>query len=224
MTSTIESAPRTFVLVHGAWHDGQAWQRVVPLLRAHGHRVLAPTLTGHGDTTHLLGPDIDLSTHVEDITATVLDNDLTDVVLVGHSYAGMIISAAAHRIPDRIAHLVFVDAMALIHGESALDVMPITQMMIDDAAATDQPWRIPPLPEMPAPHGLFGVTARGPRLGPPHPRRGVRALLPRTGHPLQPRRRRHPPHPRPLRRHRTRRHRPSARPLPPARRTARPHP
>ncbi|SDE58171.1 alpha/beta fold hydrolase [Pseudonocardia oroxyli] len=159
MTPRTAPTSRTFVLVHGAWHDGRVWRRVVPLLEARGHRVLTPSLTGHGDRAHLLGPDVGLSTHVEDVLTTIADHDLTDVVLVGHSYAGMVVSAVAHRIPDRISHLVFVDAMVPTHGESALDVMPVTRLMIDAAADPAHPWRIPPLPEMPAPRGLFGVTA-----------------------------------------------------------------
>ncbi|MFC1406349.1 MULTISPECIES: alpha/beta fold hydrolase [Streptacidiphilus] len=151
-------ASNTYVLVHGAWHDGQAWDRVAALLTVQGHRVLAPSLTGHGDKAHLLGPEVGLVTHVNDVVGLILDLDLNDVVLVGHSYAGLVISGVANRIPDRVSHLVYVDAMVPTHGENAIDVMPLTQGMIDGAAADAQPWRIPPLPEFPAPLGLFGVT------------------------------------------------------------------
>lgn len=147
----------TYLLVHGAWHTGQCWARVVPLLGAAGHRVLTPTLTGYGEKSHLSGPRVTLSTHADDIVALILAEDLIGVVLVGHSYAGMVITAVAERVPDRIAELVFLDAMVPADGESAADVMPITRALIDAAAAGDRPWRIPPLPEMP-PHGLFGVT------------------------------------------------------------------
>jgi pimeloyl-ACP methyl ester carboxylesterase len=149
---------RTYVLVHGAWHDGQAWRRVAPLLAAQGHRVVAPSLTGHGDKAHLLSPAVGLTTHVDDVAGLILEEDLHDVVLVGHSYAGMVISTVANRIAERIAGLVYVDAMVPTHGENAIDVMPVTQMMIDAAAGGDEPWRIPPPPELPAPLGLFGVT------------------------------------------------------------------
>ncbi|MFH8391285.1 alpha/beta fold hydrolase [Streptomyces sp. NPDC018036] len=152
----LQRAPQ--LLVHGAWHDGQAWDRVVPLLTAQGHRVFAPSLTGHGDKAHLLGPDVGLTTHVDDIVGLILGHDLSDVVLAGHSYAGMVISSVADRVPERIARLVYIDAMVPTHGENAIDVMPITQVMIDGAAAGAQPWRIPSLPELPAPLGLFGVT------------------------------------------------------------------
>ncbi|NJP97539.1 alpha/beta hydrolase [Nonomuraea sp. FMUSA5-5] len=148
----------TYVLVHGAWHSGQCWERVVPLLAAAGHRVLAPSLTGYGDKAHLLGPEVGLDTHVDDLVTLITEYDLTDVILVGHSYAGLVISSAANRLPDRIAHLVYLDAMVPQDGESALDVQPVTRTLIDRAARTETPWRIPPMPELPPPLGLFGVT------------------------------------------------------------------
>ncbi|MFI5959520.1 alpha/beta fold hydrolase [Cryptosporangium sp. NPDC051539] len=143
----------TYLLVHGAWHDGTAWQRVVPLLADAGHRVLAPSLTGYGDRAHLLGPDVGLDTHVDDVVRLLTDEDLTDVILVGHSYAGLVVAGASERVPECISRLVFLDAMVPADGESAVDVMPITQVLIDRAAPG---WRIPPLPE--GPGGLFGVT------------------------------------------------------------------
>ncbi|WP_329138731.1 alpha/beta fold hydrolase [Streptomyces sp. NBC_01476] len=148
----------TYVLVHGAWHSGQVWDRVVPLLARAGHRVFAPSLTAHGEKAHLLSPEVGLDTHVADIVGLLVGEDLTDVVLVGHSYAGMVTSSVAHRVPERIAELVHIDAMVPADGESAIDVMPVTQSMIDLAAGSEAPWRIPPLPEMPPPMGLFGVT------------------------------------------------------------------
>ncbi|MDX3853997.1 alpha/beta fold hydrolase [Streptomyces sp. AK02-01A] len=152
------SNPTTYVLVHGAWHDGQSWNRVAPLLTAQGHRVFTPSLTGHGDKAHLLSPEVGLTTHVDDIVGLILDHDLSDIVLVGHSYAGMVISSVANRVSERVSRLVYIDAMVPTHGENAIDVMPLTQVLIDGAGATAQPWRIPPLPEFPAPLGLFGVT------------------------------------------------------------------
>ncbi|GAA4529023.1 alpha/beta fold hydrolase [Amycolatopsis samaneae] len=99
-----------------------------------------------------------LDTHVDDVAKLISDEDLTDVVLVGHSYAGLVISSVANRIPDRIAHLVYLDAMVPEDGESALDVMPVTQRLIDLAEESGDGWRVPPMPEQPAPLGLFGVT------------------------------------------------------------------
>ncbi|MFE3599582.1 alpha/beta fold hydrolase [Streptomyces sp. NPDC059096] len=148
----------TYLLVHGAWHSGQVWERVVPLLESAGHRVYAPTLTGYGETAHLAGPGTGLDTHVDDIAGLITREDLTGVVLVGHSYAGLVVSAVANRVPDRIAHLVHLDAMVPEDGESAADVQPMSQALIDLALASESGWRIPPLPELPPPSGLFGVT------------------------------------------------------------------
>ena len=148
----------TFLLVHGAWHSGQCWERVTPLVTAAGYRVLAPSLTGYGDKAHLLGPEVGLDTHVEDIVRLIIEEDLAEVVLVGHSYAGLVISSVANQVPDRIAHLVYLDAMVPEDGETAVDAQPITQHLIDLAAKSDTGWRIPPMPEQPLPLGLFGVT------------------------------------------------------------------
>jgi pimeloyl-ACP methyl ester carboxylesterase len=136
----------TFLLVHGAWHSGRCWDRVVPRLEAAGHRVLAPSLTGYGDQAHLLSPEVGLGTHIDDVVGLLEDQD--DVVLVGHSYAGMVISGAANRVPERIARLVFLDAMVPEDGETAADVIPVTKQLIDSAV---DGWRVPPM-------GLFGVT------------------------------------------------------------------
>lgn len=144
----------SFLLVHGAWHSGRCWDRVVPLLESAGHRVLAPSLTGHGDKAHLLGPDVGLDTHVDDVVTLIEDEDLTGVVLVGHSYAGLVISAVANRVPGRIGHLVYLDAMVPLDGEAAVDVQPVTRSLIDHADG----WRVPPPSEQPPPFGLFGVT------------------------------------------------------------------
>ena len=150
---------KTFLLVHGAWHSGICWERVVPLLAADGHRVLAPSLTGHGDKAHLLSPEIGLDTHVDDIVDLIIEQNLTDVVLVGHSYAGLVISAAANRVPERISHLVYLDAMVPENGQGAADLYPeLTQYLIESTAQTGTDWRVPPLPESPPPVGLFGVT------------------------------------------------------------------
>ncbi|MFI6047691.1 alpha/beta fold hydrolase [Nocardia sp. NPDC051321] len=148
----------TFLLVHGAWHSGLCWERVTPLLESDGHRVLAPSLTGYGDKAHLLSPEVGLETHVDDIVTLIDEEDLSEVVLVGHSYAGLVISSVANHIPDRIGHLVYLDAMVPEDGETAVDVQPMSQHLIDLAATSGSGWRIPPLPEQSPPFGLFGVT------------------------------------------------------------------
>ncbi len=102
--------PRTFVLVHGAWHGGWCWRRVTDALASRGHKVFAPSLTGLGDRAHLFTPDISLQTHVDDILSLVDAEDLSDFVLVGHSYAGMVISAVADTLRERVSRYVYLDA------------------------------------------------------------------------------------------------------------------
>ena len=99
-----------FVLVAGAWQGGWSWGRVTPLLRARGHSVHTPTLTGLGERAHLLSPEVRLSTHVEDVVAVLVNERLTDVVLVGHSYGGQVIAGVASRRPDLVGRLVYLDA------------------------------------------------------------------------------------------------------------------
>lgn len=112
----------TYVLVHGMWHGSWCWRHVVQLLRAEGHNVAAVTLTGLGDRAHLLNADIDLNTHVTDVVAFLEMEDLSDVILVGHSSAGMVITGAAERAAARIRRLVYLDALVPSHGQSAFDI------------------------------------------------------------------------------------------------------
>ncbi|WP_041795752.1 alpha/beta fold hydrolase [Pararhodospirillum photometricum] len=115
--------PTCFVLVHGAWHGGWCWERVVALLRARGHQVTAPTLTGLGERSHLLAPGITLAVFVNDIVNHLIWESLTDVVLVGHSFGGAVISGVADRVPERLRHLVFLDAHILESDETTFDRM-----------------------------------------------------------------------------------------------------
>ena len=116
----------TFVLLHGAWHGGWVWQRVAPGLRAAGHDVLAPTLTGVSDRAHLLHPQVGLSTHVQDVVALLEAHDARDVVLAGHSYAGQVVTGVADRVPDRVARRVYLDAFVGDDGDAAIDLLPPT--------------------------------------------------------------------------------------------------
>jgi len=118
--STTQPATRTFtfVIVHGAWGGGWAFKEVERLLRADGHLVYRPTLTGQGERVHLSGPDVSLSTHIQDVVNVIEWEDLHDVVLVGHSYGGMVVTGVADRVPDRIGHLIYLDAMVPEDGES----------------------------------------------------------------------------------------------------------
>ena len=114
----------TFVLVHGGGHGGWCYGRVTPLLRAAGHEVYAPSLTGLGERKHLLRPDIDLDTHITDVVNLLEYEDLTDVILLGHSYGGMVITGVADRAGSRIGHLVYLDAAHPKNGESLADLTP----------------------------------------------------------------------------------------------------
>jgi pimeloyl-ACP methyl ester carboxylesterase len=115
--------PATYVIVHGAWGGGWDWRRVEALLRARGHEVERVTLTGLGERVHLARPDIGLETHITDVVNAILWDGLRDVVLVGHSYGGMVITGAADRVPERIGRLVYVDAMVPESGERVIDIM-----------------------------------------------------------------------------------------------------
>ena len=107
-----------FVLVHGAWHGGWCWQRVAEALQKDGHRVHAVTLTGLGERAHLLSASITLDTHVDDVLKLIEAEELEGVVLAVHSYAGMIGTAVADRMGQRLRHLVYVDAVLPKPGES----------------------------------------------------------------------------------------------------------
>lgn len=107
-----------FVLVHGAWHGAWCWQRMTSLLQRDGHRVHAVTLTGLSDRSHLLSPAITLETHIADVVNLIEAEELQGVVLAVHSYAGMIGTAVADRLGERLSHLVYVDAVLPKPGES----------------------------------------------------------------------------------------------------------
>ena len=109
----------TFVLVHGAWHGGWCWREVRSILGARGHEAFTPTLTGLGERSHLLTRDIGMDTHVADIVNVIVWEELDDVVLVGHSYGGNVITGVADRIKDRLAHAVYLDAFVPRDGDSS---------------------------------------------------------------------------------------------------------
>jgi pimeloyl-ACP methyl ester carboxylesterase len=128
----------TYVIVHGAWGGGWDWKQVDSALEASGNQVYRPTLTGLGERVHLLTPAVDLTTHITDIVNVITFENLRDVVLVGHSYGGMVISGVADRIPDRIRHLVYVDALVPNDGESLVTAARGTRLagigaMVDSA-------------------------------------------------------------------------------------------
>src|SRR5262245_33712988 len=112
----------TYVLVHGGAHGGWCYQKVARLLRTAGHEVYTPTLTGLGERSHLVSEKVDLDLHIRDIVAVLFYEDLRDVVLVGHSYGGMVITGVADRASDRIGRLVFLDAANPVNHQSLVDV------------------------------------------------------------------------------------------------------
>ena len=112
----------SFVLVHGAWAGGFVWKSVRPLLWSAGHAVFTPTLTGVGERVHLGTPETNLSTHIEDVVNVIEYEDLRDLVLVGYSYGGMVVTGVTDRVPDRIAHLVYLDAFLPNDGQSIYDL------------------------------------------------------------------------------------------------------
>jgi len=134
----------TFVLVHGAWHGGWAWKKVRALLGAAGHQVFTPTLTGLGERRHLATRDIDLDTHVRDILGVLEYEDLQQVVLVGHSYAGMVVSAVAAEDSRRLARLVYLDAFLPENGRALIDYVPKMVASYEEAVVTrGDGWRLP---------------------------------------------------------------------------------
>jgi pimeloyl-ACP methyl ester carboxylesterase len=110
----------TIVIVHGAWGGSWAFRKVEALLREKGFNVYRPQLTGLGERVHLARPDIGLSTHIDDVVNTILFEDLHDIILMGHSYGGMVITGVADRVPDRIRRLIYVDAFVPNDGESVM--------------------------------------------------------------------------------------------------------
>jgi pimeloyl-ACP methyl ester carboxylesterase len=117
-----EQRMATFVLVHGGFHGGWCYSRVAKRLRAQGHDVYTPTLSGVGERAHLAAQAINLSTHIQDVVATILNEDLTDVILCGHSYGGMVITGVAGQVAERIRTLFYLDASVPEDGQSLLDV------------------------------------------------------------------------------------------------------
>jgi pimeloyl-ACP methyl ester carboxylesterase len=122
----MQPAPRraTFVLVHGAWAGGWCWVRVADRLIARGHRVHAPTLSGLGERSHVASGHVDLTTHVNDIANEIRWKDLDQIVLVGHSYGGFVITGVAEQLCERIASIVYVDALIPTDGQSFADLAP----------------------------------------------------------------------------------------------------
>jgi pimeloyl-ACP methyl ester carboxylesterase len=137
----------TYVLVHGAWRGSWIWKRVRRLLQAQGHEVFTPTHTGVADRSHLSSPSVNLDTHITDVANLLRWEELSDVILVGHSYGGCVISGVADRVPERIAALVYLDAFVLENGQRLNDMIPqdVRDERIAQAKEVGEGWQLPPI-------------------------------------------------------------------------------
>jgi pimeloyl-ACP methyl ester carboxylesterase len=136
----------TFLVCHGAWSAGWAWKKMHPLMSAAEHRLVTPTYTGLGERAHLANPSIDLETHIQDILNVVRYEDLRDIVLIGHSYGGMVATGVADRARDRIKQLIYIDAFVPDDGQSLLDLNEPARQRMQELAKTGDGWRVPPNP------------------------------------------------------------------------------
>ena len=154
----------TFVVAHGAWSAGWAWTKMRPLLGAAGHALVTPTYTGLGERAHLAGPAVDLETHIEDVLGVLEFDDLRDVVLIGHSYGGVVATGVADRARARIAQLIYLDAMVPQDGQSSFDLIPDAACtdMRERARAEGQDWLVPanPLPPDTSDADVAWITPR----------------------------------------------------------------
>lgn len=174
------ATPKIFVLVHGAWRGAWMWRKVADLVTARGHKVFTPTLSGVADRCHLLGPGIDLSTHIADVANLIKWEELKDIVLCGHSYAGMVISGVAEVVPQAISSIVYVDAFVPDNGKALFDYLnperrEATLALIDRGE----------IAQAPIPAAAFGVNEKDcawvDRQCTPHPVRCFMEKLALTG-------------------------------------------
>jgi pimeloyl-ACP methyl ester carboxylesterase len=131
------------VVAHGAWSAGWAWKKMRPLMRARGHEIFTPTYTGLGERAHLAAPAINLDSHIRDMLGVLEYEDLTDVVLIGHSYGGMVATGVADRARGRIKQLIYLDAFAPEDGKALHDYMSAERREATRREAIDG-WRVPP--------------------------------------------------------------------------------
>ena len=147
MSST--SQKRTFLVCHGAWGGGWSWKKMHPLMQAAGHRLLTPTYTGLGEREHLANPSVDLETHIQDVLNVIKYEDLSNFVLLGHSYGGMVATGVADRARDRIVQLIYLDAFVPRDGQSLFDLNEAGRQPMRDLAKSGDGWRVPPNPTPP---------------------------------------------------------------------------
>jgi pimeloyl-ACP methyl ester carboxylesterase len=139
----------TFLVCHGAWSAAWAWKRMHPLMNAAGHRLVTPTYTGLGERSHLANRSIDLETHIQDILNVIKFEDLHDIVLIGHSYGGMVATGVADRARERVSQLIYIDAFVPDHGQSLLDLNEPARQFMHELVGKGDGWRVPPNPSPP---------------------------------------------------------------------------
>jgi pimeloyl-ACP methyl ester carboxylesterase len=142
-------SPKTFLVCHGAWRAGWAWKKMHPLMQVAGHRLVTPTYTGLGERVHLADPSIDLDMHIQDILNVIKYEDLRDIVLVGHSYGGMVATGVADRARDVVRQLIYVDAFVPADGQSLLDINAAAAPRMLELMKAGDGYRVPPNPTPP---------------------------------------------------------------------------
>lgn len=138
----------TFLVCHGAWSAGWAWKKMHPLMSAAGHRLVTPSYTGLGERVHLANPSVDLETHIQDILNVIKYENLRDIVLIGHSYGGMVATGVADRAREFISRLIYIDAFVPDDGQSLLDLNESARGRMQQLTAAGE-WRVPPNPTPP---------------------------------------------------------------------------
>src|SRR4051794_9215739 len=140
------ASSKTFLVCHGAWSAGWAWKKMHPLMQEAGHRLVTPSYTGLGERAHLAHPGIDLNAHIEDMLNVIKYEDLRDIVLVGHSYGGMVATGVADRARDKVRQLIYIDAFVPEDGQSLLDLNEVARRGMQELSKPGDGWRVPPTP------------------------------------------------------------------------------
>ena len=157
---------KTFLVSHGAWGAGYTWKKMHPLMTAAGHRLVTPTYTGLGERAHLAGRSNDLELHIQDMLAVIKYEDLRDIVLIGHSYGGMVATGVADRARDKISHLIYLDAFVPNDGQALRDLIPAENWRMMQAAwrpataGACHPIRSRPIPPPPTRRGCWSAGCR----------------------------------------------------------------
>ena len=159
----------TFLIAHGAWTGGWFWRKMVQPLRDRGHELIVPTLTGLGEREHLAHANIDLQTHITDVLQVLKYEDIASVVLVGHSYGGMVATGVADRVAPAIAKLIYLDAFVPRHGQCLFDLLPenASARMREAARSAGDGWKVPPNPMPPDTNPSDQAWAVSRRVGQP---------------------------------------------------------